>query len=92
MQETWLTVAFTTALVASLVVKIWLASRQMRHVAAHRNAVPPPFDKTISLAAHQRAADYTLAKGRFGLITTAFGPVSLSSSSVNHRPATGCCP
>ena len=67
-----LTVAFAVALLLSLVVKFWLATRQMRHVAAHRNSVPPAFATTVNLAAHQRAADYTLAKGRLGLLSTAF--------------------
>jgi STE24 endopeptidase len=66
-----LTLVFAAALLASLLVKFWLATRQMRHVAAHRNTVPSAFAQTISLGAHQRAADYTLAKGRFGLIGTA---------------------
>jgi STE24 endopeptidase len=77
MDGSWLTVAFATALVASLAVRLWLATRQMRHVAAHRNAVPDPFGATVPLAAHQRAAAYTLAKGRFGLVTMAFGTVVL---------------
>ena len=77
MQSTVLTIVFAAALVATLVVKFWLATRQMRHVAAHRDTVPPPFAATIPLAAHQKAADYTLAKGRFGLLTTAFGTAVL---------------
>ena len=68
-----LTLLFAAALVASLAVKLWLATRQMRHVAQHRHQVPAAFAGTVSLAAHQRAADYTLAKGRFGLLATAFG-------------------
>jgi STE24 endopeptidase len=77
MQETGLTAAFAVALVASLAVKLWLATRQMRHVAQHRDAVPPPFDATVTLAAHRKAADYTLAKGRFGMLTTAIGAAVL---------------
>ncbi len=77
MQASTLTLVFAAALLASLGVKFWLATRQMRHVAAHRNAVPPAFAATITLAAHQRAADYTLAKGRFGLLTMAFGAAVL---------------
>jgi STE24 endopeptidase len=73
---TW-TLLFAAALVASLIVKFWLASRQMRHVAAHRDAVPAPFAGTVSLDAHQKAADYTLAKGRFGLLTAAFSAALL---------------
>ena len=72
-----LTLLFATALVLSLAVKFWLASRQMRHVALHRNQVPAAFAGDVSLAAHQRAADYTLAKGRFGLLATAFGSTVL---------------
>ncbi len=73
MQSSALTLLFAAALVASLLVKFWLATRQMRHVAAHRDFVPAAFAQTITLTAHQKAADYTLAKGRFGLLTTAFG-------------------
>jgi len=40
----------------------------MRHVQAHREAVPPAFAATIELAAHQKAADYTAAKARLGLV------------------------
>jgi STE24 endopeptidase len=74
-----LTLLFAAALVASLAVKFWLATRQMRHVAAHRDAVPEAFAGTIALPAHQKAADYTLAKGRFGLLTMAFGAAVLLS-------------
>jgi STE24 endopeptidase len=71
MDPTFLTLAFAAALLLSLLTKLWLATRQMRHVAMHRNAVPAAFAGTVTLQAHQRAADYTLAKGRFGLWTTA---------------------
>ncbi|MES2531090.1 MAG: M48 family metallopeptidase [Pseudomonadota bacterium] len=68
---------FAAALVVGLFVKFWLASRQIRHVARHRDAVPAPFMQVITLAAHQKAADYTLAKLRFGLIEMAFGTAVL---------------
>ncbi|MEW6705116.1 MAG: M48 family metallopeptidase [Pseudomonadota bacterium] len=68
-----LSLLFAAALLASLLVKLWLATRQMRHVAAHRGAVPAAFAGAVSLQAHQKAADYTLAKGRFSLLTMAFG-------------------
>jgi STE24 endopeptidase len=77
MQSSALTLLFAVALVASLLVKFWLATRQMRHVAEHRNVVPPAFAASITLPAHQKAADYTLAKGRFGLLTMAFGAAVL---------------
>jgi STE24 endopeptidase len=72
-----LSLAFAAALIASMLVKFWLATRQMRHVAAHRDSVPAPFAGRISLDAHRRAADYTLAKGRLGLLSTAFGAAVL---------------
>jgi len=77
MQASTVTLAFAAALLASLAVKLWLATRQMRHVARHRSQVPAPFAGTVTLEAHLKAADYTLAKGRFGLITTAFGSAVL---------------
>lgn len=71
------TLAFAAALVAGLVVKFWLATRQVRHVARHRGEVPAAFAGTVSLAAHQKAADYTVTKARVGLLETAFGVVVL---------------
>ena len=72
-----LTALFALALVASVLTRFWLASRQMRHVAQHRGAVPVAFQAQISLAAHQKAADYTLAKTRVGLLELAWGTVVL---------------
>jgi STE24 endopeptidase len=72
-----LTLVFTAALVASLLLRFWLATRQVRHVARHRDAVPAAFRASVTLAAHQRAADYTLAKARFGLASTAFSAALL---------------
>jgi STE24 endopeptidase len=77
MQASTVTTAFAFALLASLGFKLWLATRQMRHVALHRDRVPAPFVGTVTLDAHRKAADYTLAKGRFGLLTTAFGSAVL---------------
>lgn len=67
-----LSLAFAVALAASLLVKFWLASRQVRHVAAHRGQVPAAFAGSVTLAAHQKAADYTIARSRFGLLALAF--------------------
>ena len=72
-----LTLVFATFLVASLAVRLWLATRQARHVALHRGTVPATFAGRVTLGAHQRAADYTLARLRFGLVTTAFGAAVL---------------
>ena len=77
MQALHLTWLFAAALVASLLVKFWLVTRQMRHVAAFRGAVPAAFAERVTLAAHQKAADYTLAKGRLGLLASAWGTAVL---------------
>ncbi len=72
-----LSLVFSGAILASLLVKFWLATRQMRHVAAHRGAVPPAFAGTVPLEAHQKAADYSLAKLRLGIVSDAFGSAVL---------------
>ena len=58
---------FLVVLFATSVLHIWLALRHLRHVAAHRDAVPAEFAANIPLEAHQKAADYTQAKTRLGL-------------------------
>ncbi len=71
------TLLFAAALLASLGVRFWLSARQVRHVAMHRDAVPAPFVQTVTLAAHQKAADYTVTKARFDLLNSAFGAALL---------------
>ena len=71
------TLAFVAALVLGLLLKFWLASRQIRHVARHRAQVPDAFASRITQAAHQKAADYTLTKARFGLLQMALGAAVL---------------
>jgi STE24 endopeptidase len=72
-----LTLLFAGAVMLALLLKLWLATRQMRHVALHRDRVPAAFAGSVSLRAHQRAADYTLARGRFGLLQAAFSSALL---------------
>jgi STE24 endopeptidase len=72
-----LSLAFATAVLASLAVRLWLLTRQMRHVAGHRAQVPAAFAATVSPESHRRAADYTLAKGRLGLLSTVIGHAML---------------
>jgi STE24 endopeptidase len=57
---------FLIALAASTCVRLWLNHRHIQHVLAHRNAVPAEFTENIPLVAHQKAADYTVCKSRFG--------------------------
>jgi len=68
---------FVAALALSLFVRLWLARRQIAHVAAHRAAVPAAFAARIGLAAHQKAADYTMAKQRLGIVETVVDAIVL---------------
>jgi STE24 endopeptidase len=77
-----LTLIFAFTLLLGLVLKLWLATRQLRHVAQHRNAVPPAFSQTITLDAHQKAADYTVAKTRLGLLEIALNAAILMGWSL----------
>jgi STE24 endopeptidase len=74
---TALSLAFALALLLSLAVKMWLNSRQVRHVAGHRAQVPPSFAATVPLEAHQKAADYTVVRSRFGLMNLVFSSAVL---------------
>lgn len=64
------TALFLAAFALTLVARLWLTWRHIRHVGAHRGAVPADFAERISLEAHQKAADYTIARNRLGLRTT----------------------
>ena len=68
---------FLAALAAATLTRLWLAQRQIRHVRAHRAAVPALFAGSIPLAAHQKAADYTVAKARLGIVDTLLDAVIL---------------
>jgi STE24 endopeptidase len=63
--------AFLAAILAAASLRFWLGTRHMRHVAAHRGAVPAEFTGQINLESHQRAADYTCAKTRLALASGA---------------------
>jgi STE24 endopeptidase len=59
----WFTLLFVSLLVAGTLVRSWLNQRQMAAVQRHRDEVPAAFAAQIDLAAHQKAADYTVAQG-----------------------------
>ena len=65
----WLTLLFIAAVVIGTAVELWLANRQIAAVAAHRSHVPEPFAASISAEEHAKAADYTIAKARFGRVS-----------------------
>lgn len=64
------TTLFLAALTLSLTIRIYLAYRHIEYVRAHRDRVPRSFSTEVELAAHQKAADYTCAKTRFGMLGT----------------------
>ena len=66
------TLVFIAALALATATKVWLGMRHLHHMQRHRGAVPAEFADEISVNAHQHAADYSCAKTRLALLTTAF--------------------
>jgi STE24 endopeptidase len=71
------TIIFLIAFIASFGLRHWLAQRQIRYVAQHRNQVPPEFAEKVTLAEHQKAADYTIAKLRLGILENGVSAIIL---------------
>ncbi|WP_251863167.1 M48 family metallopeptidase [Achromobacter sp. Marseille-Q4962] len=71
------TLLFVAFLLADIAVRFWLASRQIRHVALNRGEVPAEFSHRIGLASHQRAADYTVARVKLGLLERTYDAIVL---------------
>jgi STE24 endopeptidase len=59
-------VLFISFLILTVLVRFWLGSRHIRHILAYRDAVPLQFSEKIPLSAHQKAADYSIAKTKLG--------------------------
>jgi STE24 endopeptidase len=57
--------------------QLWLATRHIRHIAANRAAVPRAFKGKVPIAAHKKAADYTMARTRFHRFENLAGVVLL---------------
>ena len=68
---------FAAAVLLTAGLRLWLAARQIRHVSRHRGTVPEAFAGRVSLAAHQRAADYTMARTRLGIVEFVLGMLTL---------------
>jgi STE24 endopeptidase len=71
------TIIFLIALIISYSIQFWLSGRQAAYVADHRAAVPEAFKSRVTLEAHQKAADYTIEKGKLGNIESIFGGIVL---------------
>ncbi|MEM9384510.1 MAG: M48 family metallopeptidase [Pseudomonadota bacterium] len=65
-----MTPLFLALLAATTIVRLWLSSRQIAAVRRGRERVPAPFDDTISLEQHHKAADYTMATTRLSRVGT----------------------
>ena len=72
-----LTTLFIIFLSGRLLTQLWLANRQINHIAKHRAQVPDSFSSAISLTDHQKAADYTIAKTRLGIVEDVVAAVLL---------------
>ncbi len=89
------TVIFLAALAISTAIQLWLVTRQLKHVRNHRDHVPDAFSDKIDLAAHQKAADYTIDRNKLDtidiiigslllLVWTLGGGLSLLDETVSH--------
>lgn len=66
----WPTALFIAAVAVVTSIELWLAARQVAAVRAHRDRIPEPFAGRLSPEDHRKAADYTVAKARLGMIGT----------------------
>jgi STE24 endopeptidase len=71
------TAVFLTLLGIVVAAQLWLARRQLTHVEARRQRVPREFEGEVPLDAHQKAADYTIARTRLGQIENTYGALLL---------------
>jgi STE24 endopeptidase len=72
-----MTLALVTLLLGSTAVKLWLATRQMRHIALHADSVPSDFADSVAAEDHRKAARYSMAKLRLGLVDLVFDALVL---------------
>jgi STE24 endopeptidase len=77
MISTAFSVLFVAFLLLTLILQFWLGSRHIRHILRNRALVPAEFAEKISLPAHQKAADYTIAKTKLGMLAVLINTVTL---------------
>ena len=73
----WVSQIFVAMVISAALLQLWLLQRQISHVRRHRSAVPEAFITKIELAEHQKAADYTMTKVRFGRIELVYSTILL---------------
>lgn len=62
------TILFVLLLVCTMAAQWLLVRRHVAHIRANRDSVPQAFQEHIPAESHRRAADYTTAKTRAGLV------------------------
>ena len=72
-----LTTIFLLAVALHLLVQLWLARRQISYVTDHRGTVPSRFRESVDPTDHAKAAEYTAAKQRLGMVETVFDTLVL---------------
>ena len=70
-------ILFVIAVAVAAATRLWLARRHVNYVSAHRATVPEAFSAEVALDAHQKAADYTVAKSRFSMAGIVFNTAVL---------------
>ena len=76
------TLLFLAFLLFSCGFSAFLSFRHMAHVRAHRMTVPVEFSNAITLEAHQKAANYTIARKHIGLIESAVDAMLLLALTI----------
>jgi STE24 endopeptidase len=71
------TLIFVIALVFATAARLYLSRRHATYVHARRAQVPAAFADRIGLPAHQKAADYTVERTRFGMLETSVDAIVL---------------
>ena len=82
MTTTQFSIIFIAVLACTTLARLWLARRHLSHIAAHRAEVPAAFREKIQLSDHHKAADYTSAKTRFGMLGILFDAALLLAFTV----------
>ncbi len=67
-----LALAICAAIVLSAALGLYLRRRQLDAVTRNRDTVPAEFAGEVTLAEHNRAADYTITRTRFSMSETAY--------------------
>ncbi len=70
-------ILFLLAVTIAAATRLWLSRRHVKYVSAHRASVPDAFASEMPLEAHQKAADYTVAKSRFSMLGIVFSAAVL---------------